>query len=169
MRTAEQDTVATGLDAESFDEFYRAYSERIYRALALTLGNETLAKEATDEALSRAYAGWDKVRGLDNPAGWAYRVGLNWATSWWRKVRRERPAPAAWNEPAVAGPDPTAVAVRSALDLLPLGQRTVVVCRVLLDLSITDTAAVLRVSEGTVKSRLSRGLDSLRAALTEEE
>lgn len=43
----------------------------------------------------------------------------------------------------VAGPDATAIAVRTALDLLPLGQRTVVVCRVLLDLSITDTAAVL--------------------------
>lgn len=27
--------------------------------------------------------------GLDNPGGWAYRVGLNWATSWWRKMRRE--------------------------------------------------------------------------------
>jgi DNA-directed RNA polymerase specialized sigma24 family protein len=45
----------------------------------------------------------------------------------------------------------------------------VVVCRVLLDLSTADTAAALRVSEGTVKSRLSRALTGLRTTLIEEE
>lgn len=117
----------------------------------------------------RAYARWDRVRQLNNPAGWVYRVGLNWATSWWRKLRRERPPVAHHRQLATAGPDPAALAARTALDRLPLAQRTVVVCRVLLDLSTEEAAAVLGIPEGTVKSRLARALTALRTTLTEEE
>ncbi|MDW5328723.1 sigma-70 family RNA polymerase sigma factor [Plantactinospora sp. KLBMP9567] len=155
--------------AEPFDTFYRAHSDRVYRALALSLRDDGLAREATDEAMTRAYARWDRVRTLDNPAGWTYRVGLNWATSWWRKLRRERPPVSEDRHPVAVPPDPAALAARDALDELPLAQRTVVVCRVLLDLSTAETAAVLGVSEGTVKSRLARALAALRTALTEEE
>lgn len=156
-----------GTEPGRFEEFYRAELDRVYRALALTLRDPQLAREATDEAMTRAYAHWHRVRGLDNPGGWVYRVGLNWATSWWRRRHRERglpPSPA-----ATAPPDPAATAVQAALAALPLPQRTVVVCRVLLDLSTADTAAVLGLAEGTVKSRLARGLAALRAALTHEE
>jgi RNA polymerase sigma-70 factor (ECF subfamily) len=82
-----------GAAVEPFEEFYRAHVDRVYRALAVTLGDSQLAREAADEAMARAYAHWRRVRGLDNPGGWAYRVGLNWATSWWRKLRRERALP----------------------------------------------------------------------------
>ncbi|NES30587.1 sigma-70 family RNA polymerase sigma factor [Micromonospora terminaliae] len=151
-----------------FEQFYRDHVDRIHRALALAVGDSAVAREATDEAMARAYARWDRVRRLDNPGGWVFRVGLNWATSWWRKVRRERP-PAEDRHPATAAPDPAGLAARSALERLPAGQRTVIVCRVLLDLSTAETAAVLDLTEGTVRSRLSRGLAELRAALAEEE
>jgi len=156
--------------AEPFEAFYRANSDRVYRALALTLGDDDLAREAADEAMLRAYVRWDRVRGLDNPAGWTYRVGLNWATSWWRRLRRERPPASDDQHPtATGGPDPAALAARTALDQLPLAQRTVVVCRVLLDLSTAETASALDIAEGTVKSRLARALTALRGTLTEEE
>ncbi|WP_231929758.1 RNA polymerase sigma factor [Micromonospora inositola] len=152
-----------------FEQFYREHVDRIHRALALAVGNPAVAREAADEAMARAYARWDRVRGLDNPAGWVFRVGLNWATSWWRKVRRERPPADEWRGAAAPAPDPAGLAARSALDRLPVGQRTVIVCRVLLDLSTAETAAVLNLTEGTVRSRLSRGLAGLRAALDEKE
>lgn len=165
----------TGVDAETarpgtddFEAFYRANVDRIYRALAVTLRRDDLAHEAVDEAMARAYARWPVVSRLENPAGWVFRVGLNWATSWWRKVRRERPPGA---DTAEFDPEPpeTLLAARDALALLPAPQRAVIVCRVLLDLSTAETAVALDVSEGTVKSRLSRGLASLRAALAEKE
>jgi RNA polymerase sigma factor (sigma-70 family) len=164
---------STGLDAaaghplvEPFEAFYRAHVDRVYRALAVTLGDPQLAREATDEAMTRSYAHWSRLRKLDNPGGWAYRVGLNWATSWWRKRRRE------WNLPvtghrSVAPPDPAATAAQQALAELALPMRTVVVCRILLDMSTVETASLLGVPEGTVKSRLARGLAALRAALAE--
>lgn len=157
--------------AEPFEAFYRAQLDRVYRALAVTLGDPQLAREAADEAMARAYAHWRRVRGLDNPGGWVYRVGLNWATSWRRKLRRERALPDEPGAPVAApAPDPAAgTAARQALARLPLPQRAVVVCRVLLDLSTAETAALLRVAEGTVKSRLARALAALRDTLTEPE
>ncbi|MEE6259424.1 RNA polymerase sigma factor [Plantactinospora sonchi] len=155
--------------AGEFEAFYQAYVDRVHRALALSVGNDDLAREATDEAMLRAYARWGRVGRLDNPAGWVYRVGLNWATSWWRKLRRERPALTDDQHPGTSGVDPTALAARTALDRLPLTQRTVVVCRVLLDLSTAETATVLELPPGTVKSRLARALEALRANLCDEE
>jgi DNA-directed RNA polymerase specialized sigma24 family protein len=160
------------LEAETdFEGFYRAEVDRVYRALAVTLGDRDLAREATDEAMARAYARWRKVSAHDNPGGWVFRVGLNWATSWWRKVRRERPllvdADAA--HASSAAPDPDGVAALAALQAQPRAYRAVVVCRVLLGLSTVETAAVLGVAEGTVKSRLARALAGMRRTLTTEE
>jgi RNA polymerase sigma-70 factor (ECF subfamily) len=52
-----------------------------------------------------------------------------------------------------------------AVERLPEAQRDVVVCRYLLELSEGETAAVLAVPHGTVKSRLSRALEQLETAL----
>jgi RNA polymerase sigma-70 factor (ECF subfamily) len=157
---------ASAADDHSFDGFYRAQSDRVYRALVLTLGDRDLAREAADEAMARACARWHAVRGLDNPGGWAYRVGLNWATSWWRKLRREQPLEPDWDTGTVS--DPQAGVALAALRELPLSQRAVVVCRVLLDLSTAETAELLGLAQGTVKSRLARALGTLRTVLTEE-
>jgi RNA polymerase sigma-70 factor (ECF subfamily) len=155
---------------DDFEAFYRANVDRVYRALAVTLRRDDLAHEAVDEAMARAYARWSVVRHLDNPAGWVFRVGLNWATSWWRKVRRERPPADDSSHPPSHHPPPdTALVARDALALLPTPQRAVVTCRILLDLTTAETAVALGLSEGTVKSRLSRGLASLRSTLSDKE
>ncbi|WP_433380574.1 RNA polymerase sigma factor [Actinoplanes sp. CA-142083] len=160
--------VDEGSSHAEFEAFYRANVDRVYRALAVTLRRDDLAQEAADEAMARAYAKWATVRHLDNPAGWVFRVGLNWATSWWRKVRRERPPADDADHPQHA-PSDTAVVARDALAALPAPQRAVVTCRILLDLSTAETAAALGLNEGTVKSRLSRGLAALRTTLTDKE
>ncbi|GAA4436419.1 hypothetical protein [Phytohabitans houttuyneae] len=65
---------------------------------------------------------------------------FNWATSWWRKVRREQGTLTEERHPRTAATDPAALAAREALARLPLAQRAVIVCRVLLDLSTAETA-----------------------------
>jgi len=154
--------------SDGFEAFYSAHVDRVYRALAVTLRRDDLAHEAVDEAMARAYARWQVVGSLDNPAGWVFRVGLNWATSRWRKLRRESPPVADDAHPVVAAPE-NALVARDALARLPLPQRAVVTCRILLDLSTAETAEALGLTEGTVKSRLSRGLATLRAQLSTEE
>ncbi|MBV9664805.1 MAG: sigma-70 family RNA polymerase sigma factor [Actinobacteria bacterium] len=147
----------------SFVAFYAEERDGVVRALALTLGDVHLAAEATDEAMVRAYQRWDRIGGYDNPAGWVYRVGLNWATSVLRRVRRA-PKPHAEVDPtdieSVAEPS-----VRDALARLNVSQRSVVVCRFYLGLSEAETAAALKTRPGTVKSRLHRALRTLQSDL----
>ena len=149
-------------DSAEFSEFYRSHWRGVARGLALTLGNADLAAEATDEAMARAYPRWSTIRTYDNPAGWVYRVGLNWARSYHRRIARL--IPFAHHETVDLAPvaDP---AIREALLRLDIKQRSVVVCRLLLDWSVDETAAALEISPGTVKSRLHRALQILESTL----
>jgi RNA polymerase sigma factor (sigma-70 family) len=143
----------------SFEGFYRRHADPTRRALSLALGDADLGAEALDEAMTRACERWDEVGTYANPAGWAYRVGLNWARSRQRRNRwrDRRPVPER-GVLAVPG-DPELAA---ALGRLTTEHRAVVVCRYYLDWSVADTAAALDVPEGTVKSRLARALDTLQ-------
>jgi DNA-directed RNA polymerase specialized sigma24 family protein len=150
--------------ATSFEAFWSAQRGPLGRALALTLGDRQLAGDAVDEAMARAYQHWPHVGTLANPGGWVYRVGLNWSRSF---VRRARRTPPSWMiaHSAAAPIDMREPAIDAALAALPLTQRSVVVCRLLLGLSEAQTAAALRLRPGTVKSRLSRAVAQLSTAL----
>ncbi len=154
---------ATTVGGIDFTDFYRSTWPGVARALTLVLGDADLAVDATDEAMARAYPRWDKLSAYDNPAGWVYRVGLNWARSHHRRLRRKLPFA---RSEAVAPPAPdTEPAIRDALRALPEKQRSVVVCRLLLDWSVEDTAAALGIRPGTVQSRLHRAVHALEQTL----
>ncbi len=148
--------------APRFDEFYARARPSIARALSLTLGDVDLAVEATDEAMARAYERWPLVSRFDRPEGWVYRVAMNWALS---VLRRRRRSEHRLYEPgdttlAIADPD-----VHAAIGELDVHHRSVIVCRHLLGWSVSETAAALKVREGTVKSRLSRATQILKSRL----
>ncbi|CAN5368994.1 hypothetical protein BH23ACT3_BH23ACT3_02560 [soil metagenome] len=154
----------------SFDDFYREHAAELHRAITLAVGSSDLAGEAVDEAMTRAYARWRTVGAYDRPAGWVYRVAVNWATSRFRKRRRETLdpfLPGTHTDTAGAVRDPSSAdpTLARALAELPVEQRSVVVLRYLLDWSEAETAAALGVAPGTVKSRLNRALARLAAQL----
>ncbi len=162
----------------SFEEFYASNAATVGRALALTLGDHALGLEAADEAFTRCYERWGKVSGYSNPAGWVYTVGLNWARSWLRRKARAVARQANLSkstlvtEPTLSAESVTGAisdpALRAALMELSVEHRSVVVLRYFLDWSTDMTADALDISPGTVKSRLSRGLDNLRRSLAAE-
>jgi RNA polymerase sigma-70 factor (sigma-E family) len=149
-----------------FESFYRQHADGVYRALAVMLGDVDLAQDAAAEALTRTFQHWPRVRRYDNPAGWAYRVGMNWANS--RRRRRRREGYLVESSAAVADPA-DAAGVRAdllaAMQALAPDHREVVVLRYLLDLRQDEVARVLGVPIGTVKSRLGRGLSRLREVM----
>lgn len=149
----------------SFEAFYAAHYPDVVRALSLTLGDSQWGREAADEAMTRCYDRWADVSTYDNPAGWSYRVGLNWARSWHRKLARRLP----WSDDGVTLPSTPDPALADALATLDLKYRSVVVCRYLLDWSTEETASALGLATGTVKSRLSTGLEHLRTQLDSPE
>lgn len=151
-------------DQRDFGVFYGDSREEMARALVLALGLRDLGVEAADEAFARALERWDEVSGYENPEGWVYRVGLNWARS---KLRRRK-----FNlEGLFSGavhvdelPDPKLL---EAVEDLSFKYRSVVVARFFLDWSIEQTATALDIPEGTVKTRQSRALERLRRRLGE--
>lgn len=161
------DEVDVGTVGIAFERFYETDRLRIGRAVALSLGDPDLAAEATDEAFTRAYERWSSIAG-GNPAGWIYRVAMNWALSILRRHRlrgsgglyEKALESMSVNDPAVREP-----AVHAALAALDPKHRSVVVCRHLLGWSVTETAQALHLREGTVKSRLSRANQILQSQL----
>ena len=159
----------TAPQQNDFDAVYRQHRNEIGSALAFTLGSKSLAEEAVDEAMARAFQRWKTVGAYENAAGWVYKAGLNWGRSWQRSMfRRKR------REDLVSQSVPTTTTeltgVRSelmeALIDLSVDQRAVVVLRFYCDWSVSDTAEALDVSEGTVKSRSARALEKLRSSLS---
>jgi RNA polymerase sigma-70 factor (ECF subfamily) len=152
--------------ADDFDVFYQKWRSPIRRSLAFTLGDVGLADEAVDEAMTRAVAQWETVKHYDRPEGWLYRVGLNWARGIFRKRRYEllsdlEASSQVWDDPL---PDPDLI---EAVGRLSLKLRSVVVARYHLEFSTAEVAEALGISEGTVKSRLSRALHQLSRELGE--
>lgn len=160
-------TEASSVDAVAmrFEDFYAAHRDELARALGMALRDSALGTEAADEAFARACQRWGQVSAYANPQGWVFRVGLNWARSWLRRVRRERE-----RRPLLAQPHATEDRTRDvdldrALSTLNDAHRAVIVARFYLDWSVAETAEALGIAAGTVKSRLSRGLEQLRYVL----
>ncbi len=154
--------------AIDFAGFFEDQYRTIAGALALTLRDDQLAGDAAAEAMARAFQRWDDVGRYANPAGWVYRVGLNWARSRRRKLMREIFRSESPETPAPPTPE-TDHTLGRALAELPIEQRSVVVCRYLLDWSEFQTAEALQIAPGTVKSRLSRGLERLAVLMDDPE
>jgi RNA polymerase sigma-70 factor (ECF subfamily) len=149
--------------AADFDTFFANNYAELVRALAVALGDVEFGRDAASEGFTRALQRWSSVSQFSNPAGWVYRVGLNWAHSRWRKSRRERTGLLVDTAaPAVAGVDASLVV---ALQQLSLDHRSVVVGRYYFDWSEAQLAAALDIAPGTVKSRLSRALTQLAQLL----
>lgn len=153
----------TGLRQRDFPDFYRVHHQSVFRALAATLRDDDLAREAADEAMTRAYQRWQSVAEYDNAPGWVYRVGLNWARSRLRKRSREHLRDTTPDTPSHQPlPDPE---LEAALRALPLEARSLVVLRHMLDWSYPEIASALRIPVGTAKSRLHRVMNDLRQTL----
>ncbi|MGB8859715.1 MAG: sigma-70 family RNA polymerase sigma factor [Ilumatobacteraceae bacterium] len=152
----------------AFEPFYAGQRSAIARALALTLHDNDLATEATDEAMARAFARWRSVQRLQNPGGWVYRVGLNWARSVLRRRNGPRRRLHEIDEHSLEVGDHE---LHRALLRLDLDRRAVVVCRYFLGMSQDEIAQALDIRPGTVKSRLHRALHQLEDQLgyTREE
>ena len=155
---------AVSVRGTSFSIFYSSEWQGVFRPLAVILRDAELAREATDEAMTRAYQRWSHVSRLDNPSGWVYRVALNWSRS---QLRRRSIAERLLPRQQHAYEDPLVEpGLATAVGRLPLRQREVVVLRFVLDWSESEIATALGVPRGTVKSRLHRALKQLRQELT---
>ena len=149
-------------DHDGFTAFYERHRAEVHAAVAVTIGDRHLAADAVDEAFVRAAERWATVALMERPAGWVYRVAVNWANSWHRKWSRRPTLPAEVLDRAHHD-DLGSITLLEQLRGLPLRQRQMLVLRFVLGYSVPETAAVLGLAEGSVKSGVHRGRTQLRA------
>ncbi len=136
----------------SFEEWYRAEHPRVLGLLVVVSGNRDTGLEATAEAFTRALERWDRVREMDSPAAWTYRVGVN-------IVRRRLWRAAFEGSHRLVGSD-TAPSIELDADVwaavrrLPTRQRTAIALRYVCDLTNGEIAAAMGVAVGTVSATM---------------
>lgn len=156
---------------EEFREFVAARSHALLRTAYLLAGDWASAEDLLQTTLTKTYLAWKRLGGIEAVEAYARRVLVNTATSWWRRRwHGERPTEVLPERPS---PDGTAQhAERDALwrhvRSLPARQRAVLVLRFYEDLSEAQTADLLDISIGTVKSQTARALKTLRKRLEAE-
>ena len=153
----------------SFEEWARSRQQALVRTAYLVTGDHHRAEDLVQEALVGVAMRWDRLRD-GNPDAWVRTVVYRGNVSWWRRHRREVAAERL-PERSTAGPGETRMLVEDALDGLTPKQRAVLLLRFLEDLSVEETARVVELRSGAVKTRCHRALKTLRRRLTtiEEE
>jgi RNA polymerase sigma-70 factor (ECF subfamily) len=161
-------------DPSAYGVIVRRYGALAIRTAAL-LGAGADAEDVAQEAFVKAYRALGRFRPGSAFRPWLLAIVTNEARNRHRTDRRRverevRPG----IEPTPPGPEELAEVaerrerVRRALARLPRAQREVLVCRYLLDLDEQETATVLGLAPGTVKSRAFRGIRRMRADLVAE-
>lgn len=151
----------------TFEQFFRDEYPRLVPMLQALLGDRQRAEDVAQDALATAQREWHRVSGLDKPGAWVRRVALNASSNVRRRRGREavalrRLGPAA--DVARDAPDADEALWRLVRQL-PEQQRWVVVLHYVEDRSVRDVAGILRCSEGTVKTHLSRARATLAKQL----
>ena len=151
----------------SFSSYVRARGPVLQRTARSLTSNPCDAEDLLQTALTKTYLAWDRIedhRALD---GYVRRALVNTRTSQWRKRRvDEFPCEELPEAPQGAGDHAEPLALRDAMwravHRLPDRQRAMVVLRYYEDLTEVQTAELMGVSVGTVKSAVSRALGKLR-------
>ena len=145
-------------------EYVSARLDHLRRVAYLLCGDVHTADDLVSTVLLKLFVAWRRVSRADNIDAYVRAMLTNaWLDEQKRPWRRQR----SWAEvPDTAVFDPEHVDSRDLGELLQsLGprQRAVVVLRFYCDLSVEQTAQLLNISEGTVKSQSARGLEALRS------
>lgn len=142
---------------ESFTEFARDAEPRLRHALVAAYGPD-VGRDAAAEAIAYGWEHWDRLRTMENPIGYLYRVGRTKAVRWLRRPSRlPEPPPHAthWFEPALPG----------ALNRLAPRQRAAVLLVKGYGWSYREVADLMEVGVSTVQKHVDRALARLRKEL----
>lgn len=150
-----------GLSSD-LDEFVVAARARLRPALVAACG-PAAAEDALQDAVAYAFEHWDRVRRMENPYGYLYRVGQSAAR------RRRREVPVGFPEVVSVVPEGTVdPGLAGALVELTQRQRVAVVLHVGLGWTLDEVAEVMELSRSSVRNHVSRGLKKLKRSLTDE-
>ena len=145
-------------DRYAFGELFHRHQRQLHRLARLTTHSREDAEDALQDAMLSAHRGAGAFRHDAAVGSWLHRIVVNACLD---RLRRTKAHPTSPLEDVYPVADrtvqvETAIVVQRALMRLPVEQRAAVVAVDMQGYSVADTAALLGVAEGTVKSRCSR-------------
>jgi RNA polymerase sigma-70 factor (ECF subfamily) len=155
-------------DPEAFGQLFLRHRDRLWAVAIRTLSDPEEAADALQDAMISAFRRAGSFRGDSAVTTWLHRIVVNACLDRMRR-KAARPASTGADERTLdnlavahAAPDPspdtdTSLDVMAALRMLSPEQQAVLVLVDMLGYPVADTASILGVSEGTVKSRAARG------------
>lgn len=158
-------------DALAWEPLVLAHQQAVFRLAYLLLGDPDEAEDIAQETFLRAWKHLKRFDATRPLRPWLLSIASNLASNRRRSVGRYLAAltRAFHDEPAsINNTEENSSQAMQANDLwkavqtLKLPDQQIVYLRYFLDLSVTETAEVLQVAEGTVKSRMSHALEKLR-------
>ena len=163
-------------DAEAFGEIVRRWERRIFALAYGMLGREDDARDATQETFLAAFRNLRGFRGDAKVSSWLHRIAVNQCITRQRrtKVRSESAldedvgefaTPLQYSPASVAEGRQETLAVRRAINGLPMELRQVVIMKEFEELTFREIADALDLPLSTVKSRLYTALKQLEMRL----
>jgi RNA polymerase sigma-70 factor (ECF subfamily) len=159
-------------DPDAFAELFARHRDRLWAVALRTMGNPEDAADGLQDGLIAAYRRAGSFRGEAAVTTWMHRIVVNACLD---RIRRRQARPTVplpetgFNEPATPRDSmaerETSLLVREALDQLPEDQRAPIVLVDVEGYSVAETAKMLGIAEGTVKSRCARGRGKLAKVL----
>lgn len=160
-------------DKESFGLLFKKYEAKVHNLAFQFTRNNAVADDLTQEIFIKAYFGLPKFRGQSEFGTWLYRIGVNHIKDYLRKKPRELPlvvvpedpsgqAEAQAREQEALDTERRRTLVRACLQGLPPKQRIILTLRDIQGMSYEEIARTLKISPGTVDSRLFRARRLLR-------
>ena len=156
---------------EDLTQFCQQNYPRLVGALDLYCGDLAVAEELAQEALTRAWLKWPKVRAMERPDAWVSHVAFNLARSHLRRVLLERRVRARMEkqDEALSSELADALALRESLARLRHRARSAVILRFYLQMTYAEIAETMDIPEATARTLVHRALPKLREDLTGRE
>jgi RNA polymerase sigma-70 factor (ECF subfamily) len=169
-------------DEDACAELVSEHQRMVYQLSLNLLSDHNEALDLSQEVFLRVFRTIHSFRGHSSLRTWIYRIVVNQARNrqrWWRRRHRaqqvsldqhiqdhgELPATVDSGPDRLVGQKQLGERIRAALDNLPFDQRTAIVLREIDGLSYEEIGFSLGIAVGTVKSRLARAREGLRAQL----
>ena len=160
-------------DTAAFNTLMRREAKFMYQVASLILRDRHLCEDAVQQALLRAWRDLPRLREPDRFSAWLRRLVVNCCYDEARRERRHNHEAFDRVTAPLASDQAANVAERERVDhafgRLPVEQRAVLVLHHYLQLTHPEIAESLGIPIGTVKSRIRRGVDSLRVSLAVDD
>jgi RNA polymerase sigma-70 factor (sigma-E family) len=157
---------------DAVTELYRGHALGLMRLAVMMVGDRPTAEDVVQEAFFGLYRRWPHLRDRASALAYVRSSVLNGCRSVVRRRRlpfRAEHLPPVWSAEAAAMVGEDRRQVMAALHRLPIRQREALVLRYFGELAEEEIAEAMKVSRGTVKSTMSRGVAALAKILEEEQ